>query len=123
MRAYETEIQDIITYNSVRHRVKSISDSSVTLTNLVTMQNEIISKHEYVIMVERPRRDYPPGHEWRVYRVSLTKKCKSVIVGKNMTWLEAETLRKSQNYKEDVKYVVSNGRMKSINWENKEVYD
>lgn len=123
MRAYESEIDDIVTYNTVRHRVKEISDSSVTLTNLVTMKDEIISKHCHLIMVERPRRYYPPGLDWRVYRVSLTVKGKKVLVGKNMSFLEAENCRKSQNYKEGTKYVTCKGRIGSTNWENKEVYE
>lgn len=113
MIGYELEVDDIVSYGVTRHRVKAISDSSVTLTNLVTMNDQIISKHEYVIMVERPKRSYPPGFDWRVYRVSLTVKGKRSVVGRDMTWLEAETCRKSQNYKEGTKYVTCNGRIKA----------
>lgn len=123
MRAYESQVDDIVTYNTIRHVVKEISDSSVILKNLVTQKDEIISKHCHLIMVERPRKNYPPGFEWRVYRVSLTVRGKKALIGKNMTWEEADLLRKSQKYSEDVKYVVSNGRLKSNNWDNNQIYE
>lgn len=123
MKAYECEVGDVVTYNTVRHRVKSVSLSSVTLVNLITMFDEIIDKHTHVIMVERPRKHYPPGFDWRVYRVSMThQRAKNILIGKNMSFLEADTLRKSQTYKENVKYVVCKGRINSKNWENKETY-
>lgn len=118
MKVYECEVQDVVYYNQIRHRVKSISDSSVTLTNLVTEKDEIVSKFVHVIMFERPRRGYPPGSDWRVYRVSLTVKNKKALIGKNMTYPEAELCRKSQNYKEDVKCVVCKGRFTFSNWNN-----
>lgn len=114
MKAYECQVGDIVSYKQTKHRVKAISDFSVTLNNLVTTFDEIVDKHTHVIMVERPRKHYPPGSDWRVYRVSLTTPGKKTMKGKDMTFPEAELCKKSQPYSEGVKYVICKGKLGSI---------
>jgi hypothetical protein len=112
MKAYECEIHDMVTLNAVRCRVKSIQEETVTMFNFTTQADEVVSKLHYVVLVERPRKHYPKGHEFRVYKWDVAKKNRRVIIGRGLTYPEAEALMDEQPRDGSTRYMVVNGKIK-----------
>ncbi len=112
MNAYETEVHDIITYDTDRCIVRAKSDSEVTVFNTKTRETQDIPLLTYVVMVERPRKHYPKGREFRVYKVSHKMGGRSTILARGLTYLEAEAFRDAQAPIEGHYFMICNGKKK-----------
>ena len=111
MKAYECEIGDIITYNAERCVVMAKSDMEVSVFNTKTRDNMDIPSLTYVVMVERPRRLYPKGHEFRVYKISKENAKQRLIFARGLTYPEAESIIATISENDKFYYIISNGKV------------
>jgi len=112
MKGYELYPNDLINYEGTRHKVIEIRGDSLVMFNLTTQRETIISKYHSVTMVERPRRFYPPGVDWRVYSVKISDETNRRVLKKGMSFQDAEAYANGLKPREDTKYIVRNKSFK-----------
>lgn len=108
MKGYDALKDDLVNYEGIRHKVIEVHGDSLLMFNLTTQRQVTISKFHSVTMVERPRRNYPPGIDWRVYSVKISDEMNRRCLKKNMTFHDADAYAKGLKERPDTKYIVRN---------------
>ncbi len=109
MKAYDCEPNDLVNFEGERHRVKEICGDSVVMINLTTMREKVISKYHSLTMVERNKKTYPEGIDWRIYHVKDSGARR--ILKKGMTFQDAQDFKNGLSPVDGVKFIMCHGRL------------